>query len=131
MSVAAAASRIPGSSSGRTSSPPVLSPCAGTWPPRPGSRSIAIAVTQPGQDEPRQRPPRRHGLEPEPPGKVVVDLVLHLVDELEEAPARDRDEEADDGREDEQHAVLAAADEGRRIVGECGARQGVLAVAGR
>ena len=129
MSVAAAASRIPGSSS--AGGPVRLEPVRGHVAPAAGQPLDRERGQQPRQDEPRQRPPRRHGVEPEPPREVLVDLVLHLVDELEEAPAGDRDEEADAGREDEQHAVLAAADEGRRIVGERGARQGVLAVARR
>ena len=46
-SVASAASRTPGSSIGRVGGPPAFSPSAGTWPPWPGSRAIANAVSSP------------------------------------------------------------------------------------
>ena len=45
--VAKAARMIPGSSIGWTGSPPIASPSAGTWPPSPGRRSIAAAVSRP------------------------------------------------------------------------------------
>ena len=46
-SVAAAANSTPGRSIGRVGGPPALSPSAGTWPPCPGRRTTAIAVSSP------------------------------------------------------------------------------------
>ena len=45
--VASAASRMPGTSRGSTTPPPVFRPSAGTWPPPPGRRTIATAVSSP------------------------------------------------------------------------------------
>ena len=66
--------------------PPALSPSAGTWPPWPGRRSIASAVTSAGEREPGQRPPPRRGVVAEVARQVLVHPDLHRVDELEERP---------------------------------------------
>ena len=82
----------PGSSIGSVGAPPVLSPSAGTCPPCPGSRSIANAVSEPGEREPGQRPPGGHRVVAEVVRQVLVDPDLDHVHELEEPPRGRRDD---------------------------------------
>ena len=102
--VAKAARMIPGSSIGWTGAPPIFRPSAGTWPPSPGSRTIAARDQQPGDPEDD---------DVEPGGRAVVvaeffrqvgeEADLDLVDQLEEAPGGERDDDADRRRQGQQH----------------------------
>ena len=67
------------------------------------------------QRQPRQRPPQRQVLVAEVVRQVLVDLDLDLVNSLEEQPRGARDEEPDQGRQDEQPAVFAAAHQRLRV----------------
>ena len=101
--VASAASITPGSSIGCVdagrSGPP-----AGTWPPLPGSRTIANAVDEPGEREDRQRPPDRRAV-------VVAELAREVVEDAlpgsggcssRKPHDGERDDDADDRRDGEQ-----------------------------
>ena len=93
--VAVAASSTPGRSIGLVGPPPVLSPSAGTWPPCPGSRWIANAVTRPASASQGSGHHAGHAVVAEAVGQLLVDPDLELVHELEEAPRGSGDEQAD------------------------------------
>src|SRR5262249_58285828 len=90
-------------------------------------RDVAAAAGQPvdrdggdgaGEREPGKRPPDRLRREAELSGQVVVDPDLEQVDDLEEAPRRGRDHEADERGDHEQRPVRPAADQRIRVVWE-------------
>ena len=87
----------------------VFSPSAGTWPPTPGSRTIANATIRPAIASDRQRPPRRAPRRSRVLREVGEDADLDLVDELEERPGGERDDDADHRRQDEQAEELACS----------------------
>ena len=70
---------------------------------------------QPGEGHPRKRPPERDRVVAELAGQILVHPDLKLVNPLQEAPRRGRDQQSDQGREHEQHAVLPAPDQGGGI----------------
>ena len=116
---ARAARMTPGRSIGRVR--PALRPSAGTWPPFPGSRTMAKAVISPAM----ARTGRDHQTgvlsKPSVPGQIVVHADLDPVDGLQEPPGHEGDHHAHDRRDhEEDHEPPAAKDRGRVKGRRCG-----------
>ena len=86
-------------------------------PAVPGQPHDRERGQQAGERHPGQRPPERDRVVAELVGQILVHPHLELVNPLQEAPRSGRDEQPDQRREDEQDAVLPAADKSGRIGG--------------
>jgi hypothetical protein len=70
---------------------------------------------QTGERHPRQRPPNRRTPVSDIARKILEHPDLDRMDKLEETPGRDRNDQADEGREHEQDPVSPASNQGNRI----------------
>ena len=72
-----------------------------------------------GDAQHRQGPPGGSAIESQAIGQVLVHPLLHLMNELEETPRRQRDEHTDDGSQDEQASIVAGPYQRSRVGWHC------------
>ena len=94
---------------------PALKPSTGTWPPRPGSFSMARPTITPATSSTGSG--HHHGHRPEPQRRRADRRRprLDAADRLQEGPGDEGDDQADNGGEHQQHDEVAAPHRGDRI----------------